>query len=39
MVTNNLLQNNLPSAHRSSMKPQEVDAPFKNLSPELKTLL
>ena len=26
----------LPSAHRSSMKPQEVDAPFKNLNPELK---
>ena len=26
----------LPSAHRSSVKAQEVDAPFKNLSPELK---
>lgn len=26
----------LPSAHRSPMKTQEVDAPFKNLSPELK---
>ena len=26
----------LPSAHRSPMKTQEVDAPFKNLNPELK---
>jgi chromosomal replication initiator protein len=24
---------------QSSMKPQEVDAPFKNLNPELKNLL
>jgi chromosomal replication initiator protein len=27
----------LPSANRVPMKPQEVDAPFKNLNPELKT--
>jgi chromosomal replication initiator protein len=26
----------LPSAHRSPIKSQEVDAPFKNLNPELK---
>jgi chromosomal replication initiator protein len=26
----------LPSANRVPMKPQEVDAPFKNLNPELK---
>jgi chromosomal replication initiator protein len=26
----------LPSANRSPMKPQNVDAPFKNLDPELK---
>ena len=26
----------LPSAHRAPMKTQEVDAPFKNLNPELK---
>jgi len=26
----------LPSAHRSPIKSQEIDAPFKNLNPELK---
>ncbi len=26
----------LPSANRAPMKPQDVDAPFKNLNPELK---
>ncbi|MCB0451210.1 MAG: chromosomal replication initiator protein DnaA, partial [Confluentibacter sp.] len=26
----------LPSTHRSPVKPQDVDAPLKNLSPELK---
>jgi chromosomal replication initiator protein len=29
----------LPSANRSPMKPQNVDAPFKNLDPELKNHL
>jgi hypothetical protein len=36
MVTNNRLRNNY-QVPTEFLKPQEVDAPFKNLNPELKT--